>query len=85
MADFLPQSPELQRKATPLTVTSRATFAFNQSILKKPEIEHESPCGEPYGPHDVTTKDSEVETDFPRRRGSNLVVPRQRSKLKASR
>ena len=95
-SDSLAKSPESQRKA--LTITSRATFAFNnQSSPSKPKIEHEPiKSGEPYGPHDVLSKNKEKsssksdneaeinsENDSPRR-GSNLGVPR-RSKLKASR
>ena len=98
MSDSSPKSPESQRKATPLTITSRATFAFNS--LKKPKINREPiGNGEPYGPHDLLSKTSKEkiggksdgeaeitsETDSPRRREASLDVPRQRSKLKASR
>ena len=97
LPDSSPRSPDSQRKAATLTITSRASFAFNS--LKKPKIEHEPiKTGEPYGPHEVMDKndkekscaksDGEAElnseNDSPMRRGANLDVPR-RSKLKASR
>ncbi|XP_028393329.1 kinesin-like protein KIF26A isoform X2 [Dendronephthya gigantea] len=54
-----PKSPDSQRKATPLTITSRASFAFNQSTLKKPKIDNEPiKTGEPYGPHEVMSRNS---------------------------
>lgn len=94
------KSPDTPRKASTLTITSRAAFAFSQSSLKKPKINHEPiRTGEPYGPHDIMARnskeklcaksDGEVEmnseNDSPRRRGASLDVPHKRSKFKASR
>jgi hypothetical protein len=95
-SDSSAKSPDSQRKATPLTIISRATFAFSQSPLNKPKIAHEPiRSGEPYGPHDDMSKNKQKlyaksdgeaemnsENDSPRR--ASLDVPR-RSKLKASR